>query len=191
MALTGCASSTTPRTAVDPAASLPPSLYPQAFDAGAAVLRDAGFEVDRRDFRFGRITTKPKGSPTVLEFWKPDNRGADLALRSTLGDLRRTVTVHFTPEGVDAAEWIAAVRNNEVTPAYPLRVEVLLERLQVPARRMNGSTRSAVFADLAEVPAELRGRGITGQYWQPIGRDADLERRLQREVFDRLTEAAG
>lgn len=195
----GCANRSAERIATDRAATLDaenapsdirisPERYAEAFDASAAVLRDAGFEVDRRDFRFGRMTSKPKGSPTVLEFWKPDNRRADLALRSTLGDLRRTVAVSFTPDGVDAAVWIAAVQNNQVTPTYPLRVEVLLERLQVPARRMNGSTRSAVFADLTEVPAELQGRGISGSYWRPIGRDTELEARLQRAIFDRIAE---
>ncbi len=168
----GCSTSAS-RDAIPTPPPLAAADYPAAFDASAAVLRDAGFGIDRRDFRFGKISTTPKGSPTILEAWKPDNTYADQALRSTLGDLRRTVTVSFTAPPDDADR-------------YDLAVEVLVERLQIPARRMNGSTRGEVFADLAEVPEELQARGITGSYWQPIGRDVHLEQRLLQHILDRI-----
>lgn len=179
----GCSSN--PGAVIDNPTPIPAAAYPEAFDASAAVLRDAGFEVDRRDYRFGRVTTQPKGSPTALEIWKPDNTTTGQAISSTLGDLRRTVTVSFAPDPQHAAEWIAAAEQ-QPPPAYPLSVEVMLERMQVPQRRLNGSTRGTVFADLAEVPTELQNRGVNQSYWQPIGRDPHLEQRLLQDILSRL-----
>lgn len=183
----GCSSTAGPDTLTSPAL-ITTTSYPIAFEASGAVLRDAGFGVDRQDYRFGKVSSKPKGSPTVIEAWKPDNTYPDQALRSTLGDLRRTVTVSFTPQQT-AAE--AEPADGVIQNGYGIRVEVLVERLQVPERRMNGNTRGAVFADLAEVPEELQARGITGRYWQPIGRDVHLEQRLLRDILDRTRANAG
>ena len=134
------------------------------------------------------MSSIPKGSPTLIEAWKPDNTYPDQALRSTLGDLRRTVAVSFTPNA-DPAEASSTAATSPT--AYDLRVDVLVERLQVPQRRMNGNTRGQVFADLAEVPGELQARGITGQYWQPIGRDLHLEQRLLKEILERTRQTSG
>ena len=183
LASTGCGSS--PQQAID-GQRIEASQYDRVFDASVGTLRDAGFDVDRRDHRFGRITSEPKGSPTVFEPWIGDNSTLDQTLSSTLGDLRRTVTVILEPsEGRSSA---AAVADGEEPPAieaYALRVEVLLERQQVPERRLSGRTRGSVFADLDEVPQQLQQRGVEGSYWQPIGRDPQLESRLERRILDR------
>ncbi|MEM1107862.1 MAG: hypothetical protein AAGH99_04145 [Planctomycetota bacterium] len=170
--------------------------YPSAFAESQSVLRDLGFTIDRKDFRFGRVTSHPKGSPTVFEPWKADNTHADQAWASTLGDQRRTVVVSFTPEQDRETEVGGGKDRTETTPSgspesYALSVEVLLERLQVPQRRMNGSAGGAVFADLAEVPEELQARGIVDQYWQPIGRDLHLEKRLLKQILARIEDGPG
>lgn len=195
LALTGCATSTAP-----PPANPQPidaAYYRATFDAGAEVLRDAGFRVDRRDFRFGVITSQPKGSPTVFEPWQPDNSDGDQAWQSTVGDLRRTVTLSFAPPRKPGPRNIETPTSSDAAAAgdpaagYALRVEVLIERLQVPQRRLNGRTRGSVFADLSETPAELRRRGINGRYWQPIGRDVQLEARLLEKILARSASPAG
>ncbi|MBB6429795.1 hypothetical protein [Algisphaera agarilytica] len=181
----GCATSNDPAVQGNPAA-ITIADYPEAFQISAEVLRDAGFQVDRRDFRFGKVSTKPKGSPTLIEAWKPDNTYPDQSVRSTLGDLRRTVTVNFLPQ--NDAPHADAESAKRLVSTYDLRVEVLVERLQIPQRRMNGSTNGVVFADLAEVPEELQARGITQSYWEPIGRDVHLEQRLLQQILDRVEE---
>ncbi len=174
-----------------PVAPLAAEAYGPTFEAAVAVLRDAGFNVDRQDYRFGRITSTPKGSPTILEPWKPDNRTTGDALRSTLGNLRRTVTLFFEPvpasasAGGDNSVSRDAQRSASSGTSYTLRVEVLLERVEVPHRRLNGVTKGPIFADLREVPAELAARGITGTYWQPVGRDQRLEHHLLERILDR------
>ncbi|MEO1235371.1 MAG: hypothetical protein AAFX76_01140, partial [Planctomycetota bacterium] len=169
---------------IEPSPIVSAERYPDAFAAAAGVLRDAGFVVDRRDFRFGRITSRPKGSPTLLEPWKRDNADASLALRSTLGDLRRRAIVAFEPD-VESAP-----ASGSGPAAYRLRVEVVIERQQVPERRLSGATRGSVFADLQETPAELAQRGVVGRYWQPIERDTALEAELTRAILSRTVSDA-
>jgi hypothetical protein len=167
----GCQTSVLP---VGPVVAAPVSheAYETVFRRAVEVLRDRGFAVDRQDFRFGLIQTRPKGSPTVFEPWRPDNVRAHEAWQSTLGDLRRVVRVRFRPVDGEVASGPGA--------DFVMEVQVQLERLQLPARRMSGRTHGAVFADLREVPEELQRRGIKGAYWQAVGRDAALEQRLRR-----------
>ena len=169
-------------------APINPADYQTTFDAAARVLRDARFTVDRRDARFGQLTTEPKGSPTLFEPWVGDNVTTRQAAAATLGNLRRTVRVTLTPPppGMHRQD-ISAVATTQpdhaaTPPRYDLAVEVLLERYQSPARRMSGATKGAVFYNLDANPAELAARGITPAYWEPVGRDPDLEARLLRRI---------
>jgi hypothetical protein len=174
---TGCAANDAPLPNPLP---LEVEAYPDTFARTVDLLRDRGFEVDRQDLRFGRITSRPKGSPTLAEPWIADNTTADQALRSTLGDLRRTVTVMFEPPDPVGSSTDDPVLGEG---PYAMHVEVLLERLQVPGRRLNGRTSGGVFADLSATPAEMRARGIEGRYWQPVGRDPLLEQRLLEAII--------
>ena len=169
----------TPPPPVPTPAPVEPADYQSTFDAAARVLRDAGFAVDRRDARFGQITTMPKGSPTLLEPWVGDNVTAGRAAASTLGNLRRTVRVTLTPPA-DAAP--TPPTDAAAPPHYDLAVEVLIERYQSPTRRMSGATRGSVFYNLSDNPAELAARRITPAYWEPVGRDPGLESRLLRRI---------
>ena len=171
-------------------AEVAPQRYDQAFAQTLATLRDLGFVVDRQDHRFGQITTQPKLSPTVFEPWKPDHTYLDQAGRATLGSLRRSARVSFAPSAESNTTARPDTASDPAARSYRLEVEVLVERLQVPTRRLSGTTRGSVFQDLSEIPAELQQRGITGRYWQPVGRDPHLEARLRRQILDRLDTAS-
>lgn len=170
----GCATAPLAETHRSEAIDFPGNHYRVYYDAGIQTLREAGFAIDRQDYRFGRITAKPQGSPTVFEPWKPDNVDASDAWLSTLGDLRRRVSVTLEPADRDAPA--------QDDRPYRLKVEVVMERLQVPRRRLSGQTRGSVFADLEESPAEYRRRGIPPQYWQSVGRDPALEQDLLKKI---------
>jgi len=146
--------------------------YRATYEAAAEVLRDYGFVIDRRDYRFGWITTRPLGSPNLFEIWNPQNTTAHQAMESTLASERRRVNVMFT-------------RADSTGGDYTLEVEVLLERKQVTTRRLAGSARRNVFSDLAASPNELANTGVTPSYFQPVGRDPYLEARLIQEITDR------
>lgn len=73
------------------------------------------------------------------------------------------------------------------TPAsYNLRVQVIIEQRQLPQQRLTGSMDGHSIVDsLAENPAEYRQRGIAGAYWQPLGTDPQLEKRLLAQIINR------
>jgi hypothetical protein len=167
-----------PIVEADNPARLSAEDYRAHFDASIAVLRDNGYVIDRRDYRFGRISTRPQGSPNILEVWNPQNTTADQALESTFASERRRVNVTFA--GVESPVTADAF------DAYTFEVEVVLERRQIPIRRMAGSARRNVFTNLAAPPRELAERGITGNYWEPVGRDPYLEARLIQQITQQV-----
>jgi len=158
--------------------------YRQVFEASVDVLRGYGFTIDRRDYRFGVITTLPVGSPNVFEVWNPQNTTSHQAVESTLASEQRRVNVSIqAPPGRSGL----AEGTDQTDPdaGYLLAVEVILERRQVPTRRLAGSARRNVFSDLAAPPNDLTARGVTGNYWEPVGRDPYLEARLIQEITQR------
>ncbi|MEX0887219.1 MAG: hypothetical protein WD009_12365 [Phycisphaeraceae bacterium] len=149
--------------------------YDRAFAASRQVLVDAGFVIDEATYRFGRLSTHPRDSPTVVEFWRPDNRTAELAAASTLNAVRRRATVFLDRSPEPTAD------------AFDLRVEVLLERQQEVTHRLTGSVGRNVFSRLDAVPAEWARRGVEARYWEPVARDPHLEALL----LARISDAAG
>ena len=168
-------------TSADNPSPISTASYEQTFDASVDVLRDMGFVVDRKDYRYGVVTTRPDVSPTGVEVWHPDNTTDAQAWDSTLAYLRRRVTLQLEP--VDASQLA------DTAQAYQLRAEVLVERRQEPMRYLTGSTRGGrIFGHLRGVPADYRRKGITGSYWEPVTRDTALEQRLIRAVQIRAEE---
>src|SRR5688572_16983036 len=73
LGLAGCSHPVRPLTGFRPAPNpveVDAAEYDRVFEASVDVLRDAGFRVNRRDYRFGDVVTYPDTSPTVFEPWK-------------------------------------------------------------------------------------------------------------------------
>ena len=158
--------------------------YDAVFDAAVRELRDAGFRIARNDRRFGVITTWPKESPTAFEPWVGDNTTGDLARRSTLNHLRRSVEVRFEPG--DRFELTSGLRQVPTDPTdYQLTVAVTLEREQQPDRYLRHSARGAVAARYREVPVHLARQGLPAEYWEPAGDDPVLAQRLLIKISER------
>lgn len=175
LSLPGCSR---PVVQADNPSAVPADDYEAAYNTAIDVLRDYGFTIDRRDFRFGEITTKPLGSPNIFEVWKPHNTTSDQAVESTLASEQRRVHVRFTR--------LEQGDEGEGGGAYELELKVMLERLQIPTRRMAGSARRNVFSNLAAPPRDLVDRGVRGNYWEEVGRDTFLEARLIRQITQRV-----
>ncbi len=174
----------------DNPASVSSDGYRQVFEATVEVLRDQGFTIDRRDYRFGVITTLPVGSPNVFEVWNAQNTTGQQAVESTLASEQRRVKVSITAPGSPGASPGQPGRDDGADGAdpgtgYMLEVQVVLERRQIPTRRMAGSARRNVFSNLAAPPKDLVARGVTGNYWEPVGRDPYLEARLIQQITER------
>lgn len=163
------------------------SDYGRFFQAAVLTLRDAGFQIDRHDYRFGRITTQPLPQATVFEPWRPSSAQATDPVRSTLNFQRLIASVSLEP--LAGAEATASVKTAKATlPAarYRLRVQVDIEQLQRPDSYVTGSTR--VMARYNRVPAELAERGVAGVYWEAIGQDEKMAHDLLQQILRRSTE---
>ena len=163
--------------------------YHRVFDAAVHVLRQEGMRVERRDDRFGVITTKTHPSPTMWEPWRRGNRSLGQALDSTVNDQRRRVTVSLTPrvegEASDAGTHeMIQIDDSTADAAYLLRVDVQVERRAAPVHHITQSTAGhAVLRPLRATPEELKRRDIRGRYWEPLGRDVALESRLAAAII--------
>ncbi|MFK7788699.1 MAG: hypothetical protein AB8C95_04270 [Phycisphaeraceae bacterium] len=138
--------------------------YPVVFEAAVETLRDHGFRVARRDYRFGTITSYPKESPTAAEFWIDDATTRAQRKADTLNSQQRTVTVK--------------VEQPEANANYVMTIEVLVQRLQRPDRYLTHSASPRISATYDAVPMHLKDQGVDGPYAQTLSRDPLLERRL-------------
>jgi hypothetical protein len=162
--------------------------YPDAFEAAARALREQGFDLAVKDYRFGTIATRPLESPTILEPWRAGHASLSQGLQSTINFERRRVRVRFVPVEAEFEDRGSMGGEGELTITGPLllEVEVVVERHQVPNQQLTGSTNGQrLMNTLASTPVELRDRGIEGPSWQPLGRDRLLERRLLAAIVRR------
>lgn len=164
--------------------------YTRMFDAAVMILRDEGFHIDREDYRFGTITTRPVSASTMLEPWKDDNTTDDQSAQSTISQQRRQITITFEPRESDGRKpddrtWRLGDDSDD-SPGYLMRAEVLVERLVLPVTYLTGSTDGRrVLGKLSSVPAEWQRRGITQAYWRPLRHDDHLEQRLLVQIVRR------
>lgn len=86
------------------------SEYPRVFKAADASLREMGFRMDRIDYRYGRLSTRPLLAPVFFEAWKPTSTTIGQQAAGTLNDQRRIaiVTIEHAPPGWSPATQPAA-----------------------------------------------------------------------------------
>lgn len=174
----GCSSAPAPTgNAETPATSFSfhADHYPAVHAATVEVLREHGFTIDRNDYRFGVVTTKPREAPTAVEFWIDDPTTPAQHRGDTLNAHQRTVKAMVERSGEDRL--------------YELRVEIITERLQRPARYLTHSATPRISAQYAAAPDHLNDRGITGPYAQTLTRDPHLEARLINAIRQRVLDA--
>lgn len=143
--------------------------YPAVFEAAVETLRDHGYRIARRDYRFGTITTFPKEAATLAEFWVNDATTLDQRRADTLNSQQRTVTVK--------------VEQSDGEAGYALTVQVLVQRLQRPERYLTHSASARISASYTAIPIHLKKQGIDGPYAQTLDRDPLLERRLVESIM--------
>jgi hypothetical protein len=129
---------------------------------------------------------------TLEGFYKPGKTGSNVVIKPDSETPEKPVasaplavaSTAPTPENVaPLAATTQPAEPGAMFDGYRLRVAVFIERLEVPDRRLGGSSSGKrQFDQLNSAPTELRERGITGPYWLPIGRDPYLENRLIASV---------
>ncbi|XAL98155.1 hypothetical protein OT109_11160 [Phycisphaeraceae bacterium D3-23] len=124
----------------------------------------------------------------MFEPWVEGNVTSDLARRSTLNELRRTVTVellrvpHFELNESLSGARRQAPPETDAPDSYALVVTVTLERRQAPDRYLTHSARGQIAASYRDVPAHLAQRGIPAEYWEAAGEDPSLAERLLTRI---------
>lgn len=184
VAFAGCATQTpTPPNPIEIAGS----EYTRIYTAAIQVLREHGFRIDHQSHRFGKITTRYQPAPTVFEPWLAKTTTSEQAWANSFNEQRRSVVVLLEPSTFNPNA--PSMSHIDASSSYQAQVRVMVERRQLPNRFLTGSTAGhAVFGSLLSTPAELRERGITGSYWQPLGRDTHLEQHLIAEIIRRSLE---
>ncbi|MEM8781364.1 MAG: hypothetical protein AAGE65_00790 [Planctomycetota bacterium] len=156
-----------------------------ALEAAVATLRDAGYAVDRADYRLGVVTTRPEPVPTALEPWHGSRQLQSDPWAATSTRLRRIVRVDFASAEASASE----VQLSEQDPAAPLRLRVQLERYESPVVRLVNAANGRVFSSLSDVPTPWAQRSLRSAYWRPVGRDPAEEARLAAALSRALAHA--
>ena len=184
VALAGCAPQTV--TAPNPI-EIDRGEYTRIYTAAVQVLREQGFRIDHHSHRFGKVTTHYQPAPTVFEPWLTRTTTSEQAWTNSLNEQRRVVVVLLEPSGTDRNE--QPIPHPNASSDYQMRVHVMIERQQLPNRFLTGSTDGhAVFGSLLSTPTELREKGISEAYWQPLGRDTHLEQFLIAKIVRRSLE---
>jgi hypothetical protein len=153
--------------------------FDRLWKISAESARDFGFQIDRRDYRGGVLTTVPLTSAQWFEFWRSDVRTLDGLEESSIATVRRTVRFEFTRE------------NNG---AYKVSPKVLIERESIQEQRI---TSVVSYAGIFRRPLKTRDRPtgtresdvgiiLPYQYWYPIGRDQALEVALVDSIEKKL-----
>jgi len=163
--------------------TIPADDYRRTFEAAVSSLRDHGFLIDRQDYRFGRITAKPRVSPSMFELWNRDNTTPAQSIASTLGDMQRVVTIALDPAAAaDVDPGTAA------TPAsFSVTAKVMLERKTNPNRKLTGSADGVeLVSELTATPEQYRRRNVRGEGYIEVERDSHYEERLLADIRQRL-----
>lgn len=163
-------------------ASVKADNFDKLWQAMYRVTRNAGFRPDRENYRLGIFTTRSVVSGQIFEPWRHDTGSFFGRLESTLATVRRTVRWDVT-------------RNEDNT--FIATPRVLVERYSVIEHRVTFSAQyQEIFALTREEqenmrlqsvdPAAFAEEPVPAAYWYATGRDESLEKRLARDVENRL-----
>lgn len=152
---------------------VPSPRYDAAFTTACDVLRAHRFTLDRVDAPAGVITTRAKVGHGLAMPWNTEPSSLSQSVEEWLNYEQRRVRITFDPDD-------AGTRH--------ARVEVALYRLQSPGLR---PAPRAILASTRTTNPDLTARQVYAQYEVPTSRDPDLERRLAREISDRLAKVPG
>ena len=129
---------TRPVTDVDPARATPeywlrqPSTvhalsteFRPLWNVAEDVAREHHFTIDRRDYRFGLLTTHPVISKQFFELWRKDASGAGDVFENSLGTIRRSIRFEFAEETgrFQVAPKVLVERFSAIDPKYQVQDE--------------------------------------------------------------------
>ena len=172
LVLVGCADKPQPQWDALTAAN---ASFDQVWDACQDSLERRGFEIDRRDRRFGLIVTKPTLGKQFFEFWRNDTADSAELLNSSLHTIRRVVTIRIAKQG---------------PMQFQVNVEAHAQRASIPADQLDNSAEAFELLSRQGVPTSpTRSDYIRPRpepIWVDIGREQALEQAIMRDIVRRL-----
>lgn len=148
------------------------------WNAAEQVSADYLFPIDRRDRREGLLTTQPVISPQWFEPWRRELQTADDVAQSSVATIRRSIRWTFTP-GNDG---------------YVVTPKVLIERQSLVEERVSGVLGRGYFQRQNDTTFGTRETDrnviLPDNYFYPVGRDAEFEKRLAEKLRARMNEVA-
>lgn len=190
LTVTGCAGAHGPDVL-----TIDSARYGEAFDAAIEAGRRHGMTPMLRDRRRGVIETGPRAAGSLLEPWRTDNASLGQATANTIAYQRRRARFEFTapayrpePAGPDVlATGAPEMDLTDHQGSLELRVQVFVERMYAPGIRRG--TWSRANTTRARIVSPSSGPSAdTGDFWTPITRDLDYERRLLAAVAREMEE---
>ncbi len=149
---------------------LNPVIYGKIFESTLHVLSDYGFDLDAANRYDGRIETKPRVSPGILQLPKPGSIDFYYRWQSTLQSYRHRVSIQILPaDPVQGGFFVEVIARRE------------LEDLPRPSQATVGG---AIFRTepTAERQFEVIDQNTADLMWIFKGRDLGLEQELLRRI---------
>ncbi len=144
-----------------------------------AVSRELLFPPSVRDYRTGLYRSEPTISAQWFEVWRSELRTSTDKLESSLGKIRRTLTVRI---------------EKDADGRFVARPEVLVERFSLSERRLTTAAgyRSIYRDRYTPTGNTLSDAGVVApdSYWFPVGNDPNLERYVARKIEEKLARRA-
>ena len=161
-----------------PSVAVPARDYDALWRVCESVASDRLFDLDRRDYRNGILTTRPLLGGQLLEFWRSDIADPYSAAESNLASVRRTIQFEI-------------VKRDD--GQYEVHPKVVVERHTLQERRVTlGILNRNAFSGAAIYGYNDYDPNVStaADYWHATRRDENLEARLAADIKARLKRAS-
>lgn len=141
----------------------------QTMKAAEDVLAQMHFSIEKFDYDYGYIKTRPLSGAQFFEFWRSDNVGTENWVEANIHSIRRTVELYINQNGEN----------------LNIDCDVQTQRLSLPNREIPGSaqayqlfSRSSMLMQTLQLHPEQQ----KGMAWINLGKDTELEAEILKRI---------
>ena len=143
-----------------------PAAYAHLFETVLDVVDDR-FEIDSANRYDGRIVTRPRTAPGVIQFWKPGSPDRRERLLASLQTIRHRAEVQISAD---------------IQGGYMVEVRVYKELLDTPRPLRSAAPSTFRESPTVERQFQVIDDGSRDGSWIPQGRDAGIEEAIIAEL---------
>ena len=138
-------------------------------NAAEDVLTQMHFSIEKFDYDYGYIRTRPLSGAQFFEFWRSDNVGTENWVQANINSIRRTVELYI----------------NQNDENLNIDCDVQIQRVSLPNREIPGSahayqlfSRSSMLMQTLQLHPEQQ----KGMAWINLGEDTKLEAKILKRI---------